>query len=584
MYIRKKKMHNNRIKVQIAKSIRDGRKVRQRIVRHVGTAHDENELQQFEGIARTIINDLKDQSRGCENTLFTPKQYAELGTLSRQAANHPVPDHVQLAGCREMARAHVGVREVFGEVYRSLGWNNIGGPGRSGGNRLIKEMVLARIAHPLSKRKTVNRLHDDASVALNLDSVYRSMDYIDEGTVARICARSMQVARTLLPVGIKALFYDTTTLSFASEREDGLRAKGFSKDGRHHRVQVMVALLITGDGLPVGYEVFPGSSSEGSTLLLAVDGLRERYPGIAFTLVADAAMINKDNEKALQGRGIPYVFGARLKTLPAALSKEFLSLEDYRSWGRADCSSSIARYRCLTLELGRNVLSRKEEKGKYRQLVVTHSPKRARKDLQDRRRRLDKLAGKLANSKQPASLTSSGNAKYLAFPEGQVQLSGEKIRRMEAWDGLRGIVAWGCEEKDARDLVVQYRRLSTIEECFRINKHDLRIRPVFHWKEHRVRSHLAICYMAFCCVQHVRYRMQVRGFGMSTERIRNALNRMQISLFKDTGKGGLYGMPSRIGSDARRICQVVGLEWNCVPFRVLPDEEGRSDVWYDVAT
>ena len=576
-------MANNRVKVQIAKSIRDGKKVRQKIVRHVGTAHDDNELQRFEGLARTIINDLRDKSRGCENTLFTPKQYAELGNLSRQAGDHPVPDHVKLAGCREMARAQVGVREVFGEVYRSLGWNNVGGPGRSGGNRLIKEMVLARIAHPLSKRKTVNRLYDHASVALNLDSVYRSMDYLDGGTVSRIRARSMQVAQTLLPVEIKALFHDTTTLSFASEQEDGLREKGFSKDGRHHRVQVMLALLITGDGLPVGYEVFPGNSSEGATLLMSVDGLRERYPDIDFTIVADAAMINRENEKALQERGIPYVLGARLRKLPAALSREFLSGQGFRSWGRADCSSSIASYRCLRMELGRNVLSSEEVGGKYRQLVVTHSPKRAKKDRHDRRNRLDKLAKKLAKGKQPASLASGGNAKYLDFPKGGVQLSGEKIRRMEEWDGLRGIVAWGCEEMDARDLVVQYRQLSTIEACFRINKHDLKIRPVFHWKERRVRSHLAICYMAFCCLQHLRYRLQVRGCGMSTERIRDALNKMQISLLKDTGNGGLYGVPGRIGPDARRICQAVGLEWNCVPFRVFPDGEGGGDVRYDVA-
>ena len=576
-------MANNRVKVQIAKSIRDGTIVRQKIVRHIGTAHNDKELQRLNGLARTIINDRRDTSRGCETTLFTPKQYAELGKLSRTAGDHPVPDPVNLAGCREMARAQVGVREVFGEVYRSLGWNHVGGAGRRGGNRLIKEMVLARITHPLSKRKTVNRLYDPASVALNLDSVYRSMDSLDGATVSRICARSMQVARTFLPVAIKALFCDTTTLSFASEQEDGLRAKGFSKDGRRHRVPVMVALLLTGDGLPVGYEVFPGNRSEGSTLLLSVDGLRERYPAIDCTIVADAAMINKENEKALQERGIPYVRGARLRKLPVALSREFLSVAGYHSWGRADCSSSIARYRCLRMELGRNVRSSEEGRGKYRPLVVTHSPKRAKQDRHDRQNRLDKVARTLAKSKQPASLARGGNAQYLDVPKGRVQRSGETIRRMAAWDGLRGIVAWGCEAMDARDLVVQYRQLSTNEACFRINKHDRKIRPVFHWKERRVRSHLAICYMAFCCLQHLRYRLQVRGYGMSTERIRNAVNKMQISLLKDTENGGLYGMPSRIGSDARKICQTVGLEWNGVPFRVFPEEKGGGDVRYDGA-
>jgi len=65
------------------------------------------------------------------------------------------------------------------------------------------------------------------------------------------------------------------------------------------------------------------------------------------------------------------------------------------------------------------------------------------------------------------------------------------------WDGLRGIVAWNCGETDPRDLVIQYRRLSEIEACFRTNRHDLAIRPVFHWKERRVRATVAIRHMAF---------------------------------------------------------------------------------------
>ncbi len=69
------------------------------------------------------------------------------------------------------------------------------------------------------------------------------------------------------------------------------------------------------------YEVFPGNSHEGHTLLQAVDGLQERYPGVVFTIVADAAMINRDNERALQERGIPYVLGARIRTLPVELTE-----------------------------------------------------------------------------------------------------------------------------------------------------------------------------------------------------------------------------------------------------------------------
>ena len=423
-------------------------------MRHVDTTHNDSELAQFMGVAQAILNDLKDQSRGCQNTLFNLKEYDELAQKSRQAKENPVPDHVKLGTCREEGRAHVGVCDIFGEIYRSLGWSHVGGSGRTGGNRMIKEMVMARIAQPLSKRATVKSLFDQSAVSLNLDAVYRSMDYLDEKKIAKICSRSMKAAQTLLPEPITALFYDTTTLSFASEVSDDLRRKGFSKDGKHHRVQVMLALLMTPEGLPVGYEVFPGNSHEGHTLLSAVDRLKDRYPEVKFTLVADAGMMTKENEKALQERGVPYVLGARIRKLPAAVTAEILKPDRYRSWGRAACSESIATYRSITLARDRSVMSRKkttvttDERGSavrqdaYRQLIMTYSEKRARKDRHLREEKVAKMVRQLAKSPQLASLSSGGKAKYLDFPNGQVRISEEKIARMAAWDGLRGIIAW----------------------------------------------------------------------------------------------------------------------------------------------
>ncbi len=217
-------------------------------------------------------------------------------------------------------------------------------------------------------------------------------------------------------------------------------------------------------------------------------------------------------------------------------------------------------------------------------MIVTHSPKRARKDRKVREDRLNGLRKRLANSRQPASLAGGGNARYLDFPDGQVRISTEKVAGLAAWDGLKGIVAWGCEDHDPRDLVVQYRRLSEIEACFRTNKHDLRIRPIYHRKEHRIRSHLAIFYMAFCCLQHLCYRLRVCGHTMSTNRIQSVVNRMQVNLLHDREGGGLYGMPSKLCPDGRAICRTVGVEWNRVPFMISPEQGEREDVRYDVVS
>ena len=110
------------------------------------------------------------------------------------------------------------------------------------------------------------------------------------------------------------MFYDTTTLCFESELEGGGRFKGFIKDGKPHQVQVVFALLAAPEGLPIGCELFPGSAYQGGTLIVALDGLERRHPGAAFTVVADAAMISRENRQALQRRGTPYILGPRLKS------------------------------------------------------------------------------------------------------------------------------------------------------------------------------------------------------------------------------------------------------------------------------
>ena len=143
-----------------------------------------------------------------------------------------------------------------------------------------------------------------------------------------------------------------------------------------------------------------------------------------------------------------------------------------------------------------------------------------------------------------------------------------KVEKAARWDGIHGIVAWGLETSDPRELVRRYRRLWEIEACFRTNKHDLKIRPIYHWKPKRVRAHIAICYMAFCCVQHVRYRLRLLGHEMSADVIRRELNALQVSILVESPSQDQYGMPSRASSHAKRIYRSVGLSWNERPFAV----------------
>ncbi len=150
MFVRRKKLAENRTKVQVVKSVRDGKKVRQRVVRHVGTATSEVQTEQLEHLARIIIEEIKQEESG-QLTLFSPKEFADLLEQSRQVEQNPEPFGVDLADCLEESRISVGIREAFGTLYSYFGRDRLFGSRRMSANRIIKELVPARLARPLSK-------------------------------------------------------------------------------------------------------------------------------------------------------------------------------------------------------------------------------------------------------------------------------------------------------------------------------------------------------------------------------------------------------------------------------------------------
>ena len=145
--------------------------------------------------------------------------------------------------------------------------------------------------------------------------------------------------------------------------------------------------------------------------------------------------------------------------------------------------------------------------------------------------------------------------------------------------GRGGKVGWAAgdhiasanEHLQAKQLLAQYRQLWHIEYGFRTNKHDLRIRPIYHWTPRRIRAHIAICYMAFCCVQHLRHRLRVLGHPM-----RRHLNALQYSVLVKSATDEKYAMPSRASAQTKRIYRSASLSWNESPFRLKVKDGGQA--------
>lgn len=534
--------------VQIVQSIRKADRVSQKIVRHIGVAKDSEELKKLRFLAESIKLKLE---AGGQQFLFKPE---EIVNLANSGKKYEDKDYiVNVKNLKEEQRLTSGIHEVYGKLFDDLGYNKV--IKRPSRNRatvgIFKNVVLARVANPVSKMATVDMLEEDFGVTLDLDRVYRMMDSLDEPAIEKLKDISYQNTLDLLGRKIDVIFYDATTIYFESFEEDELKRNGFSKDHKHNQPQVLLALMVTSDGLPVDYEIFPGNTYEGHTLIPALTKIRKKYDIERIVFVADSGMLSRNNIKMLEdleGSNFSYIVGARLKSAASALKERILDSKNYRRIKK--------EYYIAEIPDG------------DRRIIASYSGKRARKDARDRKRAITKLMAKLDKSKSPKShLSNHGYRKYLKV-EGKSKLSldEEKIACDAKWDGLHGVVT--NSNLAPMDVLSKYNELWNVEAAFRVTKHDLKVRPVYHWKPRRVKAHIAICFAAYSLVKNLEYRVRLQYKKLSIEKIRYSLMKVQTSILFDSHKRIRYGLPSRMKRDARKIYNILDIKRSITPYIV----------------
>ena len=555
MFVRVKTTPNSpRKSVQLVEGVREDGKVRQRIVRHIGVASDEAELARLKELGEFLkAREAHDRQPG----LFPPEQVAEeaieAGRRAAESADSPsLP--VDLRDLREEKRMVTGIHEACGRVYQELGLDRLLSSRHRASRRALFHTVMARIANPRSKRGSVRRLGREFGVGLPLEKVYRMMDQLDERVIGKLRAKVAAAAGALLPAPLDVLFFDCATLYFestaADEGGDALRQFGFSKDGKPQRTQVVLALMVTREGLPAGYEVFPGAAYEGGTFLPMMEEMRRRHAGLEAVCVADAGMFGEENLAGLESAGHRYIVGARLRSLPRALQDRIVETGRYRGAAAMEAGGKVGVFR-----------------HRGRRVVVAYSPKRAAKDKKDRQKAIKRLLDKLNRNGKPKSLLPRGVGRFLRMRgEGRWEIDPDRIAAAARWDGLRGVVT-NARGMSAAELWQRYHGLWQVERGFRVTKHDLKVRPIHHWTPRRVRAHLAIACMAFACVQHLAYRVKLqKKRSLSPEAIREALLGRQCSILKDQRAAKRYVVPSAATVEADWIYETLGLKYSEVPY------------------
>jgi transposase len=581
MFVRYRKAKNGNTRVQIVESYRIGNKITQKVLRHAGTAKNDTELEYLKKVAEFLKKTIEDE---LNPKFFTKEQLPErIAPKSRlDYVGAELPMLVNLHNLREEKRVITGFHEVYGKLFDRVGYGHILKSSKVS-NKIFKDIVLARLAKPVSKRASREMLAENFGISYNPEQVYRMLDAIKSekknakkeiviiDRIPAIQNITFQYSKRLLNGKVTLFFYDCTTIYFESFTEDDLRRFGYSKDHKFNQGQILLALTVTDEGLPVGYEVFAGNMYEGDTFLLAINKLKEKYSIHEALVVADSGLLSKENIGIVKASGFEYILGARLKNMSQNWQKTILENTDYVTHkiyyrDREEKEKD-------TLQIKDYTYNEDIDKQIVERLIVSRSTARAEKDKKDRMKALDKLVLKFRKSSNPKDLISNfGYKKYLRIEgETTVVLNEEKIAKEELWDGLHGVFTNAKRsELNALAVLEQYHGLWQVEESFRIEKHDLRMRPVFHWSSDRIQAHVAICFVAFSLIRFLQHHIkQETNELFSAGRISLELSSVQESILYDIReKNNKYVIPSKSSDNVLAIYKTMKLHRDAVPYKV----------------
>ncbi len=292
MFLRKKKNKSGSTSVQIISKERGKYKV----VKTIGSSNNEQEIQKLTFLAKQEIERLSTQPK-----LFVSQSDTMIEQVFESLGNASIKT--------------VGPEIIFGKIYDSIGFNEIK-------EELFRHLVIARLAFPLSKLKTIEYLYRYQGVMLDIDRVYRFLDQLNNKLKERVEQIAFAHTLKILEGKISIVFYDMTTLYFEASDEDDLRKTGFSKDGKHQNPQIFLGLLVGLDGYAIGYDIFEGNIYEGHTLIPFVKKIAAKFNLEKPIIVADSGLLSKDNIIALEEKDYQYIIGARLKNESEKIKKQ----------------------------------------------------------------------------------------------------------------------------------------------------------------------------------------------------------------------------------------------------------------------
>jgi Transposase DDE domain len=491
MYFRRK-TSAGRAYLQIVESRRNGDEVRQQVIATLGRFEELQASGQLERLVRS-------------GARFAAKAMV-LSAASDEAAT--------------IAVRRIGPALVFERLWQETGCRaaiaELTGKRKHG--FALERAVFLTVLHRLfvsGSDRAADRWREDYAIAgvekLDLHHLYRAMAWLGEELpekeqdgrtpFAPRCVKDVVEERLFahrrdLLTRLDLVFMDTTSLYFEGAGGQTLGRHGYSKDHRPDLRQMILAVLIDGDGRPVCSEMWPGDTADVTTLIPVIDRLRGRFNIARVCVVADRGMISAEAVAELEARRLFYILGVRERT--DKLVRE-LALDD------------PAPFMPLTLtKRGKEIdYEAKTVKLAGRRYIVCRNHQEAEKDAADRASIVAALERQLAKGDK-ALVGNAGFRRYLKTIGGErFAIDPDKIEEEKKFDGV--FVLRTNTDLNPLEAMLCYKQLWMVEQTFRTAKHLLSTRPIFHKLDETIRGHVFCSFLALVLKKALEDRIAALG-------------------------------------------------------------------------
>jgi Transposase DDE domain len=467
-YVRTVKTASGAIAVQIVWSSRRG----SRSIEHLGSAHDEAELAALKAAAA--------------ERLAANQAVLDLG-VSPPAGCEPLP-------ITSSQMTHLW--EALCAAYRIVGLESA-----AKGDIVFRDLVLARIIEPTSKIDAERVLSEVGVAPASYATVKRRLPIYAQPRWRQSLATASARRAGLGPASL--VLFDVSTLYFETDAADGFREPGFSKE-RRLEPQITLGLLTDAAGFPLTVQAFEGNRAETATMLPVINAFKAAHQLTDVTVVADGGMISEANQVALQAAGLSFVLGTRIPHLPDVV----------REWHDKHPGQAVPDGLVLTQPWS-STSSEKARGIPDRVIHYQYRHDRARRTL----RGIDEQVRKAQRAVDGHAPVKRNRYIHLSGATKSVNRSLEaKTRALAGWKGY----TTNLVDQPATFIIDAYHQLWHIEKAFRMSKHDLQARPIYHHIRESIEAHLSIVVAAMAVSHHIETQTgwSIKKFVRTTRRYR----------------------------------------------------------------